>query len=40
VIIPQWLFTLVVVAGVIGTVVLLVLLAGYFIYEFRNRQVW
>ncbi len=39
-IIPQWLFTLVMVGGVIGTAVLLVLLAGYFIYELRSRQIW
>ncbi len=37
---PEWLFTLVVLAGVIGSVVLLVLLVGYFVYEFKNRQIW
>lgn len=39
-IIPQWLFTIVVLTGVLGSVVLLVLLVGYFVYEFRNRQIW
>jgi hypothetical protein len=39
-IIPEWLFTLVVLAGVLGSVILLVLLVGYFIYEFRSRQIW
>lgn len=39
-IIPQWLFTVVVLTGVLGSVVLLVLLVGYFVYEFRNRQIW
>ncbi len=39
-IIPEWLFTLVVLAGVLGSVFLLVLLVGYFIYEFRSKQVW
>jgi hypothetical protein len=39
-IIPEWLFTLVVLAGVLGSVILLVLLVGYFIYEFRSKQVW
>ncbi len=37
---PEWLFTLVVLSGVIGSVVLLVLLVGYFVYEFKNRQIW
>ena len=37
---PEWLFTLVVLAGVLGSVILLVLLVGYFIYEFRSKQVW
>jgi hypothetical protein len=39
-IIPEWLFTLVVLAGVLGSVILLVLLVGYFIYEFRSKQIW
>ena len=39
-IISEWLFTLVVLAGVLGSVILLVLLVGYFIYEFRSKQVW
>ncbi len=39
-IIPEWLFTLVVLAGVLGSVILLVLLVGYFVYEFRSKQVW
>ena len=37
---PEWLFTLIVVAGVLGSVVLLVLLVGYFIYELKNREIW
>lgn len=37
---PEWLFTLIVVAGVVGSILLLVLLVGYFIYEFKNRQIW
>ena len=37
---PEWLFTLIVLAGVIGSVVLLVLLVGYFIYELKNREIW
>ncbi len=37
---PEWLFTVVVLSGVIGSVVLLVLLVGYFVYEFKNRQIW
>ncbi len=37
---PEWLFTVVVLLGVIGSIVLLLLLVGYFIYEFRNRQIW
>lgn len=37
---PEWLFTLIVLAGVLGSVVLLVLLVGYFIYELRNREIW
>jgi hypothetical protein len=39
-IIPQWLFTLVVLAGVLGSAILLVLLVAYFVYEFRTRQIW
>ncbi len=39
-IIPEWLFTVVVLMGVLGSALLLVLLVGYFIYEFRSRQVW
>ncbi len=37
---PEWLFTLIVLAGVLGSVVLLVLLVGYFIYELKNREIW
>lgn len=37
---PEWLFTTIVVAGVVGSVILLVLLVGYFLYEFKNRQIW
>jgi hypothetical protein len=37
---PEWLFTVVVLSGVIGSIVLLVLLVGYFVYEFKNRQIW
>lgn len=37
---PEWLFTLIVVCGVVGSILLLVLLVGYFIYEFKNRQIW
>ncbi len=37
---PEWLFTVVVLSGVIGSVVLLVLLVGYFVYELKNRQIW
>ncbi len=37
---PEWLFTLIVVAGVLGSVALLVLLVGYFIYELKNREIW
>lgn len=37
---PEWLFTVVVLLGVIGSVVLLVLLVGYFVYELKNRQIW
>lgn len=37
---PEWLFTLIVVAGVVGSILLLVLLVGYFVYEFKNRQIW
>jgi hypothetical protein len=40
VITPEWLFTLIVLAGVVGSVILLVLLVVYFVYEFKNRQVW
>jgi hypothetical protein len=40
VIAPEWLFTLIVLAGVLGSVVLLVLLVGYFIYELKNREIW
>ncbi len=39
-IIPEWLFTLVVMAGVLGSILLLVLLVGYFVYEFRTKQIW
>lgn len=39
-IIPEWLFTFVVMGGVLGSVALLVLLVGYFVYEFKNRQIW
>lgn len=39
-IMPEWLFTLVVLAGVIGSILLLVLLVGYFVYEFRSKQIW
>ncbi len=39
-IISEWLFTLVVLAGVVGSILLLVLLVGYFIYEFRSKQIW
>lgn len=39
-IMPEWMFTLMVVAGVLGSIVLLLLLVGYFIYEFKNRQIW
>jgi hypothetical protein len=38
--IPEWLFTLVVLTGVVGSALLLLLLVGYFIYEFRSKQVW
>ena len=37
---PEWLFTLIVLAGVLGSVVLLVLLVAYFIYELKNREIW
>ncbi len=37
---PEWLFTVIVLAGVLGSVVLLVLLVGYFIYELKNREIW
>ncbi len=37
---PEWLFTLIVVSGVLGSVALLVLLVGYFIYELKNREIW
>ena len=37
---PEWLFTLIVLAGVLGSVVLLVLIVGYFIYELKNREIW
>jgi hypothetical protein len=37
---PEWLSTVVVLAGVVGSVILLVLLVAYFVYEFKNRQVW
>ncbi len=39
-IMPEWLFTLVVIAGVLGSILLLVLLVGYFVYEFRSKQIW
>ncbi len=39
-IMPEWLFTLVVMAGVLGSILLLVLLVGYFVYEFRTKQIW
>ncbi len=39
-IMPEWLFTLVVMAGVLGSILLLVLLVGYFVYEFRSKQIW
>ncbi len=39
-IMPEWMFTLMVVAGVLGSIALLLLLVGYFIYEFKNRQIW
>lgn len=38
--IPEWLFVIVVLAGVIGSNVLLVLLVGFFVYELKNRQIW
>ena len=37
---PEWLFTVVVLSGVIGSIVLLVLLVGYFVYELKNREIW
>lgn len=39
-IISEGLFTFVVMTGVVGSVLLLVLLVGYFIYELRKQQVW
>lgn len=39
-IMPEWMFTLMVVAGVLGSIALLLLLVGYFIYEFKNHQIW
>lgn len=38
--IPEWLFMLFLWSGVVGSAVLLIVLVGYFIYEFKNRQVW
>lgn len=38
--IPEWLFVIVILAGVIGSILLLVLLVGFFVYEFKNRQIW
>ena len=37
---PEWLFSVIVLGGVIGSVVLLLLLVGYFIYELKNREIW
>jgi hypothetical protein len=40
VIAPEWLVTIIVLGGVLGSVLLLVLLVGYFIYELKNREIW
>ena len=37
---PEWLFTVIVLGGVFGSVVLLLVLVGYFIYELKNREIW
>ncbi len=37
---PEWLFSVIVLGGVIGSVVLLLLLVGYFIYVLKYREIW